>query len=78
MQSGTNWTDVSYSYSPNGCLTKNSETGQNLGYDYDNRLLSVDDIEYIYDASGARIGRIAGVSPATVTTNYFVIDYTDA
>ena len=25
----------------------------------------------------ARIGRIAGILPATVTTNYFVIDYTD-
>ena len=81
VQSGTNWMDVTYSYSGNGCLTNNSETGQSFSYDYDNRIVSTTEgtehTEYLYDATGARIGRIAGVSPATATTNYFVIDYTD-
>lgn len=73
---GTNWTSVSYSYSGNGCLTNNSETGQSLSYDYDNRLIAVSSqqsaVSYIYDAAGARVGRIDGT-----TTNYFVVDYVD-
>jgi RHS repeat-associated protein len=80
QQNTTNWTDVAYFYNDNGGLelitTEGSET-QSFDYDYDNRLTSADDIEYLYDASGARIGRIAGDSPATITTNYFVVDYTD-
>ncbi|QBG48242.1 RHS repeat protein [Verrucomicrobia bacterium S94] len=86
VQQGTNWTDVAYSYSDNGCLTnittEGSET-QRFGYDYDNRIVNADgtscSVEYLYDATGARIGRIctAGVSPTAVTTNYFIIDYTD-
>jgi len=75
----TNWTDVAYSYSDNGCLTNiNAEAqgSQSFAYDYDNRIASVDDassfVEYIHDASGVRVGRIDGA-----TTNYFVVDYTD-
>ncbi|MDF7826944.1 DUF6531 domain-containing protein [Pontiellaceae bacterium B12227] len=72
VQSGTNWTGVTYSYSDNGCLTNNSETGQSLGYDYDSRIVRADDIQYLYDASGVRVGRVDGA-----VTNYFVVDYTD-
>ena len=82
VQQGTNEYTVSYDYSENGCLTNVAHASSlaSYTYDYDNRLVSVDDdassfVEYLYDASGARIGRIAGGSPAT--TNYFVIDYTD-
>ncbi len=45
-------------------------------YDYDNRLKSVvgglpcKNVEYLYDASGVRVGRVA-----SGVTNYFVIDY---
>jgi RHS repeat-associated protein len=46
-------------------------------WDYDNRLIETtkdtNHTKYLYDASGARIGRIAGGSPAV--TNYFVLDY---
>jgi RHS repeat-associated protein len=45
-------------------------------YDYNNRLKNADDassfVEYLCDASGARIGRIHNS-----ITNYFVVDYAD-
>ncbi len=82
VQEGTNEYTVTYDYSDNGCLTNSvapNSDSVSYAYDYDNRIVSVDDassfVEYLYDASGARIGRIAGISPAV--TNYFVIDYTD-
>ncbi len=62
-----------YSYDPNGNLT-NSVWGT-YEWDYNNRLDATPGVQYLYDASGVRIGRIAGVSPAV--TNYFVIDYAD-
>jgi len=74
----TNWTTAAYSYSANGCLTSSVSSAESVGYtyDYDNRIASVDDassfVEYLYDASGTRVGRISGT-----TTNYFVVDYTD-
>ncbi len=69
--------DLTHSYNANGCLTSSVSSAQSVdySYDFDNRLTSADDVEYLYDASGARIARIAGISPAV--TNYFVIDYTD-
>ena len=82
----TNWTDVAYSYNDNGGLetvSRASSPAVSYAYDYDNRLQSVDDapsfVEYLYDASGARIGRIAvdGVGDPVIRTNYFVIDYAD-
>ncbi len=71
--------DTAYSYDPNGCLTNavapNSDSVF-YSYDYNNRLKSVGSMtlstEYIYDASGARIGRIHDS-----VTNYFVVDYAD-
>ncbi len=74
VQQGTNEYTVSYNYSANGCLTSSvsSVASSAYAYDYDNRLQSADDITYIYEASGARIGRVDGT-----ITNYFVIDYTD-
>ncbi len=71
---GTNSYTVSYGYDANGCMTSSVSSVQSLGYeyDYDNRITSATGVEYIYDASGARVGRISGT-----TTNYFVIDYTD-
>jgi RHS repeat-associated protein len=62
-----------YSYDPNGNLT-NSVWGT-YEWDYNNRLDATPGVQYLYDASGVRIGRIAGVSPAV--TNYFVVDYVD-
>ena len=66
-----------FSYDPNGGLTNSS--GVTFGWSYDNRLISVSggsnstSTVYLYDASGARVGRIAnGV------TNYFVVDYAGA
>ena len=63
-------------YDPNGCLTSSVSSACSAGYSYDyaSRLLQVSNsqsqVTYLYDASGARIGRIAnGV------TNYFVLDY---
>ncbi len=76
---GTNWTDIVYYYNDNGGLEDivAPDSGSvSYTYDYDNRLTSVDDassfVEYLYDASGARVGRIDGA-----LTNYFVIDYAD-
>lgn len=74
----TNWMDVAHSYSDNGCLASSVSSAKSMDYtyDYDNRLVGVDDassiVEYIYDALGARVGRISGA-----TTNYFVVDYAD-
>ncbi len=81
VQEGTNEYTVSYDYSANGCLTNvhtEAQSTQSFAYDYDNRLESVSGgspssaTEYLYGASGARVGRISGT-----TTNYFVVDYTD-
>jgi RHS repeat-associated protein len=79
----TNWTDVAYFYNDNGGLESITTEGteqQSFDYDYNNRLKSVDDasrvIEYIYDASGARLGRITD-NGSLITTNLFVIDYAD-
>ncbi|MCF7816573.1 MAG: DUF2380 domain-containing protein [Kiritimatiellales bacterium] len=75
----TNWVPIAYSYSANGCLTnQQSEIGsRQYQYDYDNRIVSAGGsgsvpTEYLYDASGARVGRIHNS-----TTNYFVVDYVD-
>ncbi len=70
--------DTDYQYNANGCLTSSVTSAQSVdySYDFDNRLTSANDVEYLYDASGVRVARIAGVSPAAVT-NYFVVDYTD-
>jgi len=57
-----------YEYDPNGCLT--NSTGGAFQWDYDNRLIDANGTEYLYDASGARVGRISGG-----TTNYFILDY---
>ncbi len=62
-----------YFYDANGNLT-NSVWGT-YSWDYDNRLAATPGVQYLYDASGVRVGRIAGISPAV--TNYFVIDYAD-
>ncbi len=78
VQQGTNELNISYAYNDNGGLFQTSEDGTpetQYGYDYADRLESVSlsaDIEYLYDASGARVGRSDGT-----TTNYFVVDYTD-
>ncbi len=78
VQQGINEFNVSHTYSDNGGLFQTSEDGTpetQYGYDYADRLESVSlsaDIEYLYDASGARVGRVSGT-----TTNYFVVDYTD-
>jgi len=76
VQQGTNEYTVSYDYSANGCLTSAASSVASLAYeyDYDNRLQSVDGgtTEYLYDASGTRVGRIHNS-----VTNYFVLDYTD-
>ncbi len=75
VQQGTNEYTVSYDYSANGCLTSavSSVSSSGYEYDYDNRLQSMDgSTEYLYDGSGARIGRIHNF-----VTNYFVIDYID-
>ena len=69
LSAGTN----EYSYDPNGNLT-NSVWGT-YEWDYNNRLDATPGVQYLYDASGVRIGRIAGVSPAV--TNYFVVDSAD-
>ncbi len=68
--------DLTHSYNDNGCLTSSVSSAQSVdySYDYDNRLINADGTEYLYDASGVRVARIAGISPAV--TNYFVIDYT--
>ena len=82
----TNWTTIDYEYNDNGGLetvSRASSPAVSYAYDYDNRLQSVDDapsfVENLYDASGARIGRIAvdGVGDPVISTNYFVIDYVD-
>ncbi len=76
QSSVTNWTDVTYSYSLNGCLTNiqaDAQSTDSYAYDYDNRLTSAGDTDYLYDASGARVGRIHNS-----TTNYFVVDHLDA
>ncbi len=64
--------DTDYAYNQNGCLTNLQSTIENrqFSYDYNNRLISVDDISYLYDATGSRIGRIENN-----VTNYFVLDY---
>ncbi|NLX26991.1 MAG: RHS repeat protein [Lentisphaerae bacterium] len=78
-----NWTSVIYSYSANGCLTNQQSAAGNrhYQYDYDNRLVNVDDassfVSYLYDATGARIGRIAEATSSSLSTNYFVVDYAD-
>ena len=79
VQQGTNEYTVSYDYSDNGCLTNihtEAQSTQSFVYDYDNRLDSassaLSSVNYLHDASGARVGRISGT-----TTNYFVVDYTD-
>jgi len=58
----------SYAYDNNGCVT--NVGGSAYEWDYDNRLTSANGIECLYDASGARIGRISGG-----VTNYFILDY---
>jgi len=77
VQQGTNEYTIAYDYSDNGCLTSTISSTSSTGYEYDygNRLQSVDGgtIEYLNDASGARVGRVSGT-----TTNYFVIDYADS
>lgn len=64
-----------YTYDANGNLR--SSAGESFEWDYDNRLTGVSgqgtEVSYLYDASGVRIGRIAGTSSAV--TNYFVLDY---
>jgi RHS repeat-associated protein len=60
-----------YSYDPNGNLT-NSSWGT-YAWDYDNRLIATPGVQYLYDASGVRVGRVT--SPGV--TNYFVVDYAD-
>lgn len=74
VQQGTNEYTVAYGYSANGCMTSSvsSVSSADYEYDYDNRLTSAAGIEYIYDASGARVGRVSGA-----TTNYFVIGHAD-
>jgi RHS repeat-associated protein len=80
VQKGTNDSyTISYSYNDNGGLKTVSQASQpalSYTYDYNNRLKNADDassfVEYLCDASGARIGRIHNS-----ITNYFVIDYAD-
>jgi len=75
----TNWFEISYSYSANGCLTNQQSAIENrqFAYDFDNRITSASSVdsavEYLYDASGVRVGRVDGS-----TTNYFVVDYADS
>jgi RHS repeat-associated protein len=68
--------NTAYGYDNNGNLT--AAGAATYTYDYDNRLKTVGSVtsptEYLYDASGARIARIAGVPPA-LSTNYFVLHY---
>lgn len=77
----TNWTTVDYTYNDNGGLDTvmpANEASTSYSYDYDNRLETVSggsqilDVEYLYDASGARIGRVENA-----VTNYFIVDYAD-
>jgi RHS repeat-associated protein len=55
-----------YSYDANGNL---SNEGM-YEWDYNNRLVDAGGTEYLYDGSGARVGRIEGGA-----TNFFVLDY---
>ena len=82
----TNWTTIDYEYNDNGGLETvlpANEASTSYSYDYDNRISEVSgqssEVSYLYDASGARIGRIAvdGVGDPVISTNYFVIDYVD-
>ncbi|MBN2685220.1 MAG: DUF4225 domain-containing protein [Pontiellaceae bacterium] len=80
IQSGGGWTDAAYGYNANGCLTNilaNGVETKKFGYNYDNMLTSVDSsagsIRYLYDALGARVGRIVGS-----VSHYFVTDQGDA
>ena len=82
----TNWTTIDYEYNDNGGLETvlpANETSTSYSYDYDNRISEVSgqssEVSYLYDASGARIGRIAvdGVGDPVISTNWFVIDYAD-
>ena len=75
----TNWTDVAYTYNDNGGLEEidNGELIIEHEYDYDNRLVltteGTESTEYIYDASGVRIGRTHNG-----TNTYYIVDYADA
>ncbi len=68
-----------YSYDANGNLT--NAAGDAYTWDHDNRLTSVSGgsgsvtTEYLYDASGARIGRTVAGGGDPGSTNYFVLDY---
>jgi hypothetical protein len=77
VQEGTNNYTISYGYNNNGGLESVSQASQpalSYTYDYNNRLKNADDasnlVKYLYDASGARVGRIQNS-----VTNYFVVDY---
>ncbi len=63
--------ETTYSYDDKGNLT--AAAGLTYAWDYNNRLTGISgqgSVSYIYDASGARIGRVAdGV------TNYFILDF---
>jgi RHS repeat-associated protein len=79
VQQGTNQYTVGYGYNDNGALDQvitDSLLTKSFGYDYNNLLTSVDStsssVEYLYDASGSRVGRVDGG-----VTNWFVIDYAD-
>ncbi|QBG48239.1 hypothetical protein EGM51_12865 [Verrucomicrobia bacterium S94] len=79
VQQGTNWTDIAYGYNDNGGLASIGSPDSDpefFSYDYNNRLTETtkdtNHTKYVYDASGARIGRVHNSG-----TNYFVIDYVD-
>ncbi len=79
----TNWSNVAYVYNANGGLeritTEDTEDTE-FSYDYANRLSLVENsslnVEYLFDANGARVGRITN-NGSLITTNLFVIDYAD-
>jgi len=80
------WYNRDYGYDNNGCLTQENVTRPEWNtnsaiaeytvdytWDYDAHLTSVSSVvQYLYDASGVRIGRIHNS-----VTNYFVVDYAD-
>jgi len=79
VQHGTNPYTISYLYNENGGLDQvvtDSLLTKSFGYDYNHMLTSVDStsssVEYLYDASGARVGRVGSGA-----ANWFIVDYAD-